>query len=93
MVFGMYQVDLDLKGRIGKQSQQMGFCGMLDGHNVQDHNPLGPDILVDGPGLVHDKYVLLFQNGRRRQIIGYIDGHNLALMIPGKNTTWLNKMK
>jgi hypothetical protein len=59
MVSGMYKVNFDLKGGVGKQSQQMGFRGMLDGHNVQDHNALWPDILVDGPGLVHDENVLL----------------------------------
>ncbi len=81
MVFGMYQFNLDLQGRIGKQSQQMGFCGMLDGHNIQDHNALGPDILMYGPGLVHDENVFILENSSRRQIIGYIYGHDVWLLI------------
>ena len=86
MVFWMYQVNLDLQGCIGKQSQQMGFCGMLDRHNVQDHNALGPDILVDGTAMVHDEDILLPENIGGGQVVWYINRHDLpGLCINGWN--------
>ena len=54
----------------------MCFRGKLHGHDVQDQDALGTDILVDGAGLVHYEYVLVSENFRGWQVIRYIDGHD-----------------
>ena len=72
---GLQQFHLDLKGCVGKFPQQLGFCGNFGGHQVQDQQLEGTDILVDGPVLRHDKNILALQSGAGGQRVGNFDGH------------------
>jgi len=50
----------------------MGFSGLFDRHNIQYKYPLGPDILVDGIGLIHHKYMLIPEDRSRGRLSGML---------------------
>ena len=59
---GLQQFHLDLQGGVGELPQQLGLRGDLGGHQVENEQVEGPDVLVDGPVLRHDKDILALQS-------------------------------
>ena len=62
MTAELHETDLQLQGGIGKQTDQIGLRRYLQGHQVQDDDAQGTDILCGCPGIVHDKDILVLEN-------------------------------
>ncbi len=75
VAFHPHQHHLRLQGRIAQHPQKLGFGGFLGGHQIQNGNPQGPDILMGRPELRHGEDVLRGQDPGSGQIVGNDDGH------------------
>ena len=78
---GLQQFHLDLQGGVGEFPQQLGLRGDLGGHQVENEQVEGPDVLVDGPVLRHDKDILALQSFAGGERVGNFDGHGKRLPI------------
>ena len=74
---GVNQLQMHLQRRVAKQTAELGLCDNLGRHQVQQQDLQRTDILTNGPGLAHDKNVLLLQNAGSGQIIGNLNGHGV----------------
>ena len=72
---GVEKLQMDLQGGIAQQAGELGLRLDLCGHQIEDQDLQGADVLGDGPGLGHDKDVFTLQSRGCRQIVGYFDGH------------------
>ena len=62
MTLQFHKTDLQLQRRIREQTDEVGLCGYLQGHQVQNGNLQGTDILGSSPRIVHHKDILILQN-------------------------------
>ena len=76
----MHQLQMNLQRGIAQQAGELGLRGDLRGHQVQQHNFQRPDILLHGPMLGHDKYILLVQRTGGRQVVGNLNGQGISLL-------------
>ena len=70
MTLQFHKTDLQLKGGIGEQTDEVCLCCDLQRHQVQDDNPQRTDILCGSSGIIHDEDILILQNIYRRKLIG-----------------------
>ena len=75
MTPGGDQLQFDLQGGVAKDPGQLGLRVHLGGHQVQQEDLEGADVLGDGPGLRHDEDVLPPQDPGGGQLVGDFDGH------------------
>ena len=78
---GVDQLQLHLQGRIAQQTGKLGLGDDLGGHQIQQHDLQGTDVLGLRPGLGHDENILFFQGLRCGEVIGDLNGHTLASLI------------
>ena len=71
------QEELHLQRGIAQQAGQLGFRGDLCGHEIQQADPQGTNLLGFCPGLGHHKDVFPLQNASGWEIIGNTNGHFL----------------
>ena len=71
----LHQRQFDLKRRVGKQTNQVGFRSNLQGHQVQYGNAQRTNILRSRPEVIHHEYILFLQQIYCRQCFGYIKRH------------------
>ena len=72
---GMHQLQIYLKGSIAQKTAQLSLGDDLGGHQIQQNDLQGTDILGRSPAGFHDKYIFLGQRFRGRQVIGDLNGH------------------
>ena len=75
VALGLEQMYIDLEGRIGQLAQQLGLGDDLGGHQVEDEQAQGADVLVQGAALRHDKDVFALQHTGGGERVGDTDGH------------------
>ena len=80
------QFHLDLQGRVAQQPCQLGLRGDLGGHQIQNQQMQGADVLGDGPLLAHDENIFRLQRFGRRQISGNLDRHDELSSLIKKET-------
>ena len=61
VAFKAHEHDFELQRSIGEQSQQVGLCGNLQRHEVEDDDAQRTDILCGGTRVVHHEDILLFE--------------------------------
>ena len=76
---GMQQLHLDLKRRVGQLAQQLGLGNDLGGHQIQNQQIQGTDVLVHGPELRHNEDVFPLQSSSSGERIGDFNGHGKDL--------------
>ena len=81
VALGADELQLHLEGRVGQQAAELGLRGDLGGHQVQQQDPQGPDVLGGGPGLRHDEDVFLLQGPGGGQLVGDSNGHGFTSML------------
>ena len=72
---GVHQFQIHLQRCIAQESAQLGLCGDLGGHQIQQHDLQRANILGAGPILGHNKYIFLLQRRSCRQVIRDPNGH------------------
>ena len=72
---GLYEVDLNLKGRVGQTAQDLRLGRDLEGHEVEQADAQGTDVLRDGAALGHDEYILGFEDSSGGQAVSDFNGH------------------
>ena len=76
-----HKVNIHLQRSIGERTEKLRLRNGFIGHQVQDRDPYGTYLLIKSPGLFHNEYSLLFENGPRRKIISYPDRHWIASLL------------
>ena len=61
MALELHKTDVELKGGVGEQTDQVCLCGNLQRHQVEDDYFQRADILRMGTGIVHHEDILMFQ--------------------------------
>ena len=75
---GLEQLDVDLEGGVGQLAQQLGLGDDFGGHQVEDEQVQGADVLVQGAALRHDKDILALQHAGGGEGVGNPNGHGQA---------------
>ena len=78
---GMHQLQMYLQGGVAQQSGKLGFRCNLGGHQVQQNDLQGTDILGNRPVLGHYKNILLLQDIHCRKIVGNLNRQSFVLQI------------
>ena len=73
----LQQKDFHLQGRIGKAAENLCLGDDFGGHQVEQGDFQGANILMAGPLVRHDENALIGQGCGRRQIRTDIDRHRL----------------
>ncbi len=71
----LHEFELHLQRGVGQQPAQLGLGFNLRGHQIQEKDLQGPDVLCPGPVLFHHEDVFVFQRCDSRQVIGDADRH------------------
>lgn len=69
------QLHLNLKRRVGQLSEQLGLGDDLGGHQIENQDAQGADVLMNGAVFRHDENVFTVQHGTGRKRIWDSDGH------------------
>ena len=72
---GLKELDIDLERRIRQLAQQLGLGDDLGGHQVEDEQVQGADVLMQGAALRHDEDILALQHAGGGERVGNSDGH------------------
>ncbi len=72
---GLQQGDVDLQWGVAQKTKQLGFGRHLGGHEVEDCQAQGADVLPGGLFLVHDKNVFPLQGVSGRECARDFNGH------------------
>ena len=58
MTLELHETDIQLQWGVGQQTDQVCLCGYLQGHEIQDDNLQGTNVLGRCPRVIHYKYIL-----------------------------------
>lgn len=75
--------DLHLQGRVADDAQQLRFGDDLCGHEVEDGDVQGADVLRARARGGHDEYILLPQDGDGGKVVQNFDGQSADLLQNG----------
>jgi len=74
---GVEEINIDLERGVAQEPQQLGFGDDFGGHQVEEEDSQGADVLAVRAVITHDKDALLFENLCCRQVIGDLDRHGV----------------
>ena len=77
---GLHQLQPHLQRGVAQKAAQLGLGDDLGGHQVQHHDLQRTNVLGAGSALFHHEYIFLLQRFCRRQVIGNLNGHTVALL-------------
>ena len=78
---GLQQLYLNLKGRVGEFAQDLRLGHDLGGHQIQNQDIQGTDVLMHSAIFCHNKDVLTLQNCGGGQRVGNTNGHEKDLLL------------
>src|SRR5690606_10538524 len=79
MCIQTHKANLDLQRVVGKEPDKVSFRRYFQRHEIQDKHPQWTDVLRIGTQITHHKYILLFQEVNRWQIIWYLYWHKILV--------------
>ena len=91
---GLQQLHLHLQRRVGQLAQQLGLRNDFGGHQIQNQNVQGADILMHGTELGHNKNVFALQHRAGRERVGNTNGHvrHLLTGVCDRNTLYIHRL-
>ena len=78
MALHCHKSHIYLQRSVGKGTQKLQFCLLLQRHQIQDQDLNRTDILMGCTGFIHHKYIFFFQNFFYGQIALYLNRHSFS---------------
>ena len=69
------EIYFDLEGRIAKQAEELQLRRFFQGHEIEDEDAEGADILMEGRALVYGKNSFFMKQFFGRQAVCNFNGH------------------